>query len=143
MPPRAGALGWTLCSCSPSPCTDRRVPLLPNEQNKASIMPGVRRRGGLWEARHLQALQQSTLLSAYWRLDGGHRTGQGHAVSHGRRPSFVKMFFLLISPTISPRKHNGNSLIQKIARGIPQTQRVLAGDSSPSPAFPAVRPGSK
>lgn len=142
MPPRAGALGWTLCSCSPSPCTDRRVPLLLSEQNKASIRPGVRR-SGLWEARHLQTLQQSTLLSACWCLGGGHRTGQGQAVSHGRQLSFVKMFFLLISPTISPRKHNGNSLIQKIAWGIPQTQRVLAGDSNPSPAFPAARPGSK
>lgn len=143
MPPRAGALGWTLCSCSPSLCMDRRVPLLPSEQNKASIRPGFRMRGGLWEAWHLQALQQNTSLSAGWCLGGGRRTGQGHAVSHGRRLSFVKMFFLLISPFISPRKHNGNSLIHEIARGIPQTCRVLTGGSKPSPAFPAARPGSK
>lgn len=76
-------------------------------------------------------------------LGGGRRGWPGPSSESWQRLGFVTMFFLLISPTISPRKHNGNSVIQEIAWGIPQLQRVLAGGSKSSPDFPAARPGSK
>ena len=59
MTPRLWVLGWTSCSCSPSPRTDRRVPLLPSKQDKASkaglgeergCKSGWKEGGGLWEA---------------------------------------------------------------------------------------------
>lgn len=71
-----------------------------------------------------------------WLEDAGAGWGQDESLQWLR---FVTVFFLLISP----RKQNGNSIIQVIAWGIPQFQRVLTGGCKSSPDFPAGRAGSK
>lgn len=186
MTPRVWVLGWTSCSFSPSPCTDRSVPLLPSEQNKASQAGWGKERDGKWgwkegggfgkpgwprwvpeEGMRAPAFptagkggepaancgvrpgiskhrsKERAAEPPGCCLGGGRRGWPGPSSESWQRLGFVTMFFLLISPTISPRKHNGNSVIQEIAWGIPQLQRVLAGGSKSSPDFPAARPGSK